>query len=80
MLKRIDVTDLPDPLVAAIESLIRTYRERAATSETQSDETATRPVGWINPSWRVPASFFEPLPDDVLAAFEGDAMPAEPRP
>lgn len=31
-----------------------------------------RPVG-IDRGMTVPASFFEPLPDEVLAAFEGDA-------
>lgn len=34
-----------------------------------------RPVG-IDRGMEVPASFFEPLPDDVLAAFEG-AVDAE---
>jgi antitoxin (DNA-binding transcriptional repressor) of toxin-antitoxin stability system len=29
-----------------------------------------RPVGLV-PGFRVAASFFEPLPEDVLAAFEG---------
>ncbi len=29
MLKQIDVSDLPDPLIEAIESMVRTYRERA---------------------------------------------------
>ena len=29
-----------------------------------------RPVGLV-PGFTVPASFFEPLPEDVLAAFEG---------
>lgn len=34
-----------------------------------------RPVG-IDRGMKVPASFFEPLPDDLLAAFEGETDPA----
>ena len=33
-----------------------------------------RPVG-IDRGMKVPASFFEPLPEDVLAAFEGRVDP-----
>ena len=34
-----------------------------------------RPVG-IDRGMEVPASFFDPLPEDLLAAFEGDIGPA----
>ena len=34
-----------------------------------------RPVG-IDRGMTVPAGFFEPLPEEVLAAFEGDSGPA----
>ncbi len=34
-----------------------------------------RPVG-IDRGMKVPASFFEPLPEDVLAAFAGETDPA----
>ena len=34
-----------------------------------------RPVG-IDLGMEVPATFFEPLPDDLLAAFEGEIDPA----
>lgn len=30
-----------------------------------------RPIGLAKKAFRMPKSFFEPLPDDVLAAFEG---------
>lgn len=32
---------------------------------------APRPIGRAKGEFEVPASFFEPLPDDLLAAFEG---------
>lgn len=35
-----------------------------------------RPIGLMRGQFEVPPSFFEPLPDDILAAFEGgDVFP-----
>lgn len=31
-----------------------------------------RPIGLARGTFEVPASFFEPLPDEVVAAFEGE--------
>ena len=31
----------------------------------------TRPVGLAREQFRVPDSFFEPLPDDIIESFEG---------
>jgi hypothetical protein len=67
MLKMIDVTDLPDPLVMAIESLVSTYREKVLAG----GGTEERPLGWLKGQWTVPDSFFEPLPNDLLDAFNG---------
>lgn len=68
MNKMIDLSDLPDPLVAAIESLVKTYREKASVAE---QRRAPRPIGWLKGQWELPESFFEPLPDDLLDLFEG---------
>jgi prevent-host-death family protein len=38
-----------------------------------AERTTPRPVGGAKGRFTVPASFFDPLPDDVLAAFEGSA-------
>jgi hypothetical protein len=65
----IDISDLPQPLADAIESMVRTYRERTADVHTEP-----RPIGWakgILPE--LPDSFFDPLPPDVLDLFEGKA-------
>lgn len=37
--------------------------------------TAPRPIGLDRGAFSVPPSFFEPLPDGLLAAFEGEAEP-----
>jgi antitoxin (DNA-binding transcriptional repressor) of toxin-antitoxin stability system len=41
--------------------------------------TEPRPIGGAKGRVSVPASFFEPLSDDDLAAFEGDDARADPR-
>jgi len=67
MSKTIDVSDLPEPLVMAIESLVNTYRDRSRTNRSAEQ----RPLGWLKGQMIVPNSFFEPLPDDVLDLFDG---------
>lgn len=71
MLKQIDVSDLPDPLVEAIESMVRTYRERTTKG------AVYRPIGWMKGKWELPDSFFDPLPDDLLNLFEGKTESGE---
>jgi hypothetical protein len=68
MHKQIDVTGLPDPLIEAIESIVRTFREGSAAA---SVPAGARPVGWMKGKWEIPDSFFDPLPDDLLDLFEG---------
>jgi prevent-host-death family protein len=47
----------------------------------QSARTTPRPFGLGRGSVTVPPSFFEPLPENVLAGFEGaSALPAAPAP
>lgn len=69
MSKSIDVTDLPDPLVAAIEAMVRTYREKAV--QRPATPPGPRPIGWLRGEWALPTTFFEPLPDELLDLFEG---------
>ncbi len=68
MTRSIDVSDLPEPLVEAIESMVRTFREKAGE---QIAPPQPRPIGWLKGAWELPHSFFEPLPDDLLDLFEG---------
>jgi hypothetical protein len=68
MPRAIDISDLPQPLIDAIEALVRTYRERAAPAST------ARTTGWAKDALpELPDAFFEPLPPDVLDLFEGRA-------
>jgi hypothetical protein len=68
MHKEIDVSDLPEPLVEAIESIIRTYRQRTDPPQEQDKK---RTIGWLRGQLEIPDSFFDPLPDDLLDLFEG---------
>lgn len=62
----IDVTDLPQPLVEAIDVIVRTYREQHP--EPSNDR---RPAGWARALLpELPDAFFEPLPD-LVELFEG---------
>jgi hypothetical protein len=70
MSKAIDVGDLPEPLVEAIESLISTYRMRAHSDDAARE--GTPPIGWLKGKWELPDSFFDPLPDDVIDLFNGE--------
>ena len=69
MAKAIDVGDLPEPLIDAIESLVKTYRLKAGSVVGPSQ--AVRPIGWLKGKWELPDTFFEPLPDDLLDLFNG---------
>ena len=68
MTHAIDVSDLPEPLVEAIESRVKTYREKSSIPGAAAE---SRPIGWLKGKWELPESFFEPLPDDLLDLFNG---------
>ena len=68
MIRAIDVSDLPEPLVEAIESLVTTYRQRIGSTISTPQP---RPIGWLKGQWDLPDTFFDPLPDDVIEEFEG---------
>ena len=65
MIRAIDVSDLPEPLVEAIESLVNTYRHKIGAA---SNPPQRRPFGWLKGQWELPETFFDPLPDDVVDA------------
>ncbi len=62
--------------VAAGESilLVREHRPLAEIrpSEATSTDLTPRPLGLAKGTFEVPASFFDPLPDDLLALFNGE--------
>ena len=66
MSRTIDVSDLPEPLIRAIKTIIDSYRERVRQLPAEP-----RSVGWARGLLpELPDSFFEPLPDELLDLFE----------
>jgi hypothetical protein len=69
MSRAIDISDLPAPLIQAIEAIIRAYREKEAGAVPPSLK-----IGWARGRLpELPDSFFDPLPPDILDLFEGKA-------
>jgi prevent-host-death family protein len=56
--------------------ICRRNRPVAELRAIAATRTATRPLGASVPAFDVPASFFAPLPDDLLDDFDGTAEPA----
>jgi hypothetical protein len=56
MSRQIDISDLPQPVVDALETIIRAYRERAATTPTNDK----RPIGWAR-------DYLPALPESFLS-------------
>ena len=72
MTRTIDVSDLPAPLVAAIEAMVNTYRSKARANTARP----APPTGWLKGRWELPDTFFEPLPEDLLELFNGNGAAA----
>lgn len=69
MSRSIDISDLPQPLIDAIEAIVRSYREREP-----GGESSPRKLGWARGHLpELPQSFFDQLPPDVLDLFDGKA-------
>jgi hypothetical protein len=67
MAQVIDLSGLPEPLIEAIGTIVRAYRGREVDAP-----AAPRSVGWARDVLpELPSSFFDPLPDELLSAFEG---------
>lgn len=61
---------IPSEKLAEVYDLIHYFRLGLA-QEKQMEKISQRPIGLANGQVAIPASFFEPLPDDILDAFEG---------
>ncbi len=66
------MSDLPEPLVQAIESLVKTY---IAKAQLNLERDPSPPIGWLKGRWELPDSFFDPLPNDMLDLFNGGGEP-----
>lgn len=68
-----EIKQIPPDKLTEIYALIHNFR-LAVAQEKQSQKTTLkqRPIGLSKGKFKVPASFFEPLTDKMLDAFEGE--------
>ena len=67
-----EIKQIPNDKLIEIYDLIHYFR-LGLTQEKQSQKITVkqRPIGLSKEKFQVPASFFEPLTDEMLDAFEG---------
>jgi hypothetical protein len=65
-----EIKQIPSEKLAEIYDLIHYFRLGLA-QENPTENIRERPIGLAKGQFEIPASFFEPLPDDVLSGFEG---------
>ncbi len=68
-----EIKQIPNNKLIEIYDLIHYFR-LGLTQEKQSQKVAVkkRPIGLLKGKFQVPASFFEPLSDEVIDGFEGN--------
>jgi hypothetical protein len=64
-----EIKKIPDNKLAELYDLVHYFRLGLASE--QEATLAQRPIGLAKGQFRVPASFFDPLPDEILEGFEG---------
>ena len=65
-----EIKQIPNEKLAEIYDLIHYFR-LGLRQERQTESISRRPIGLAKGQLEIPASFFEPLPDNILDAFEG---------
>lgn len=64
--------NVPDNLpLAKVEKLIQRIEKRLIKESALVVSKKPRPIGLAKGLFAVPDTFFEPLPDDLMRAFEG---------
>jgi hypothetical protein len=64
-----ELKQIPNDKLAEVYDLIHYFRIGLASEGNTLPEQ--RPIGLAKGKLQIPESFFEPLPDDLLDAFEG---------
>jgi hypothetical protein len=64
--------NVPDNLpLATVEKFVQRIERRLMKKAAIVEFKKPRPIGLAKGEFKVPATFFEPLPDDLIQAFEG---------
>jgi len=64
-----EIKQIPDNKLAEIYDLIHYFR--LGLNREQVSSSQLRPIGLAKHQLEIPPAFYDPLPDDVLDAFEG---------
>lgn len=64
-----EIKQIPDDKLAEIYDLIHYFRLGLSRERVSSPQS--RPIGLAKNQLKIPPAFYDPLPDDVLDAFEG---------
>jgi hypothetical protein len=67
-----EIKQIPPDKLAELYSLVHYYRLGLANEGQKPKLTAKRPIGLAKGTFKVPSSFFEPLSEEILNAFEGE--------
>lgn len=65
-----EIKQIPNEKLSEVYDLIHYFR-LGLVQEQSTDAIRQRPIGLAKGELEIPASFFEPLPNDMLNAFEG---------
>lgn len=64
--------NVPDNLpLATVEKFVQRIERRLIKKSAIVEFKKPRPIGLAKGLFKVPTTFFEPLPDDLILAFEG---------
>ena len=66
-----EINQIPSDKLAEVYDLIHYFRLGLAHENETHAPPKQRPIGLAKEVFHVPSSFFDPLPDEILDAFEG---------
>jgi hypothetical protein len=66
-----EIKQIPTEKLAEVYDLLHYFRLGLAGAQQAPARPTQRPIGLAQGAFEVPASFFEPLPDDLLNALDG---------
>lgn len=67
-----EIKQIPSDKLEELYDLVHYFRLGLAHEKQAQSPITRRPIGLAKGTFQVPPSFFEPLPDEILDAFEGE--------
>jgi hypothetical protein len=67
-----EIKQIPSDKLEELYDLVHYFRLGLAYEKQAQSPVTRRPIGLAKGTFQVPPTFFEPLPDEILDAFEGE--------